>query len=232
MYLLKSYAFCDIFGAVSVDFVDFMKKRTRLQGWLTLRDASRQAGVSPSTLRQWADQGRVRTFRTPGGHRRFSEADMRALMPHAAAPAPLRHTEMLVHSILGRARLEIAGGRLQTEAWYRRLDDAGREQHRELGRQLMLLLLKALRQEEEDAVLVAQAREMGRQYGRASLGQRISLSDALRAFLFFRDSISENLIDLFGAREADSLNAFRRTSAIVNEMLVAMVETYQANKED
>jgi excisionase family DNA binding protein len=44
--------------------------------WLSLGPASRIVGVDPDTLRRWADAGRVRAFSTPGGHRRFSRADL------------------------------------------------------------------------------------------------------------------------------------------------------------
>ncbi len=44
--------------------------------WLSLGPASRLVGVDPDTLRRWADAGRVRAFATPGGHRRFSRADL------------------------------------------------------------------------------------------------------------------------------------------------------------
>lgn len=107
--------------------------------WLTLRDASVQLGISPATLRYWADQGKVQTLRTPGGHRRFNRAEMRSM---ASAPSPShspRQVEMLVHSIVGRARLEIAGGRLKGEPWYRTFDSTAKEQHRELGHRLMFL---------------------------------------------------------------------------------------------
>jgi len=44
--------------------------------WLSLGPASAMLGVDPDTLRRWADGGRVRAFSTPGGHRRFSRADL------------------------------------------------------------------------------------------------------------------------------------------------------------
>ena len=44
--------------------------------WLALGPASRLLGVDPDTLRRWADAGRVRSFATPGGHRRFSRSDL------------------------------------------------------------------------------------------------------------------------------------------------------------
>lgn len=47
--------------------------------WLALGPASRQLGVDPDTLRRWADGGRIRSFTTPGGHRRFARADVARL---------------------------------------------------------------------------------------------------------------------------------------------------------
>lgn len=44
--------------------------------WLSLGPASRLLGVDPDTLRRWADDGRVRAWATPGGHRRFSRAEL------------------------------------------------------------------------------------------------------------------------------------------------------------
>src|SRR3990172_1690763 len=53
---------------------------TRAPGdWVSLGPASRLMGVDPDTLRRWADDGRVRAYATPGGHRRFSQADLERL---------------------------------------------------------------------------------------------------------------------------------------------------------
>ena len=48
--------------------------------WLSLGPASRLVGVDPDTLRRWADDGRVRAFATPGGHRRFAAEDLQRLV--------------------------------------------------------------------------------------------------------------------------------------------------------
>ena len=48
--------------------------------WLTLKDASAFLGVHYTTVRNWADRGEIRVFRTPGGHRRFSVEDLRAFL--------------------------------------------------------------------------------------------------------------------------------------------------------
>ncbi len=41
-------------------------------------------GVSPKTIARWARQGRLPYQRTLGGHRRYPEAAIRALLAHLA----------------------------------------------------------------------------------------------------------------------------------------------------
>lgn len=36
--------------------------------------------VDPKTVTRWAAAGRMRSIRTPGGHRRFLESEIRALV--------------------------------------------------------------------------------------------------------------------------------------------------------
>ncbi|HEU4450049.1 MAG TPA: response regulator [Gaiellaceae bacterium] len=57
--------------------------------WLTLGQAAAFLGAAQSTVRKWADGGRLRTFYTPGGHRRFRRTDLEAFLAGARAlPAP------------------------------------------------------------------------------------------------------------------------------------------------
>jgi len=48
--------------------------------------------VDPKTVTRWAAAGRISSIRTPGGHRRFRESEVRALLrgdaAGAGAPAP------------------------------------------------------------------------------------------------------------------------------------------------
>src|SRR5689334_25069073 len=49
--------------------------------------------VDPKTVTRWAASGRISSIRTPGGHRRFRESEVRALLrgesqPAGGAPAP------------------------------------------------------------------------------------------------------------------------------------------------
>ena len=44
--------------------------------WLNLSEAAEILGVHPSTVRLWADQGRLPVHRTQGGHRRFKRQEV------------------------------------------------------------------------------------------------------------------------------------------------------------
>src|SRR5665811_882131 len=60
-------------------------------GWLSMGQASALLGVSSATLRRWAVEGRIATFTTPGGHRRFSPAAVESLLPRRPAALSLIH---------------------------------------------------------------------------------------------------------------------------------------------
>ncbi len=45
----------------------------------SISKAARYLDVFPLTLRNWEKKGKIRAFRTPGGHRRFRKSDLDAL---------------------------------------------------------------------------------------------------------------------------------------------------------
>ena len=47
--------------------------------------------VDPKTVTRWAASGRITSIRTPGGHRRFRETEVRALLRGDSEPAPQGH---------------------------------------------------------------------------------------------------------------------------------------------
>ena len=48
--------------------------------WMTLGQAAKFLGVAQSTIRKWSDHGRVPTFYTPGGHRRYRRGDLETFL--------------------------------------------------------------------------------------------------------------------------------------------------------
>ena len=201
------------------------------EGWLTLQEASRRLDVHPATLRQWADRGRIRTYRTPGGHRRFSLEDVDGLAT-SLLPQPPPELDLLLTSALGRTRLEAHAGRLAVEDWYGRLGGSARERHRALGRQLLTLLVRHLQPGGDTEAILAEAREIGRRYGALAREGGLSLPDAVRAFLLFRDMLVESALQTRAVQDQgrtgrELLAAHREVGAFLDEVLVALLEKYE-----
>jgi excisionase family DNA binding protein len=53
---------------------------------LTPGDVRRSFGVTNRTVTRWAETGLLGSIRTPGGHRRYREAEVRALLNNHAEP--------------------------------------------------------------------------------------------------------------------------------------------------
>ena len=54
---------------------------------LSLGQAAQALGISTTTARRWADDGRLRSTRTAGGHRRFATTEVRRLLSERGRPA-------------------------------------------------------------------------------------------------------------------------------------------------
>ncbi len=86
--------------------------------WLTLGAAAGYLGVAKSTLRGWADQGRVPAFYTPGGHRRFRRPDLDAFLARfGPAGRPRSGASVLVVSADADARARLRAA-LQAEGYW------------------------------------------------------------------------------------------------------------------
>jgi excisionase family DNA binding protein len=187
--------------------------------WLSLTEASKRLKVHPTTLREWADRGRIRTFRTPGGHRRFSLEDVEALAAEAAPELAL-----FMSALVGQARLATTAGQLATESWYSRFDEAAKERQRELGHDLMRLLVAYLG--DTDREWKSEVGVLGARYARLAHDVNLSLGDAMRAFHLFEGLVHSSMKQLSAVQVGGSADFERHVSWFLNEVRVAMVESY------
>ena len=199
-------------------------------GWITLAQACRVLGVNESTLRRWADAGQVRTFRTPGGHRRFSEADLAALTASGpAANDPERAN--LADLALTRIRRRLQRPRQSDATWYQELSDEERLRLRLLGRRLVSLISDYFTRRTRRAKLLEEARAIGREYGRELGMAGTPLRDALAAFMFFRRSLDETARQLAlrnGLSTDETVDGLEHISDLADEVLLAITEAYAA----
>ncbi len=154
--------------------------------WLNLGAASRLLGVNESTLRRWADAGLVETFRTPGGHRRFSLRDLRRLIRSDGSALGELDREALQQI---RERLEHRAE--APPAWLQRTTPDHRQAFGELGRRMLTLVSRYLAADDNGAALQPEIGTLGAEYARISQTAGLSLAEAVSAFAYFRRGMDE-----------------------------------------
>jgi excisionase family DNA binding protein len=203
--------------------------KNRNGDWLSLSDAAEVLGVHPSTVRSWSDQGLLPVHRTQGGHRRYLRSEVELWLQAQRSGGP-SDAQVVVQNALRSTRFQISEGRLKAEAWYGKLDDEAREQYRQSGRTLLQGMIGYL--SSDGKMAQAEAQSLGYEY--ASRGRRhgLSMADAANAFLFFRNVLIESMLSVYESAAVRSPYAwsdmFRRISAFADQILVTLLETYEA----
>jgi len=187
--------------------------------WLSLDQAAKRLNVHPATLREWADKGRIPSIRTPGGHRRFSDSDVSAMGAQATPDLSL-----LMSATVGHARIATTGGRLASESWYSRFDEAAKNRQRELGIDLVQLLVSFLG--DVDRGWSNEIQDMGRRYATLAKDVGLSLGDAMRAFYLFEELVRSSVGQLTAARVGGAVKLELSTGWFLNEVRVAMIESF------
>jgi excisionase family DNA binding protein len=152
---------------------------------MSIHEASALMGVSSATLRRWSDAGRIRTFTTLGGHRRFSRTAVARLLPAAAterSPAPRR-----------RAVSRVA----RDVPWFANLDPAARRAMRRHARRIVTALVASIEAATADdrASSLAEAESSAADCGVLAAGSGIGLRETVEALLDVRACCLQALID-------------------------------------
>jgi excisionase family DNA binding protein len=215
--LTKSLKFCKILLKKSEIMADSNKGEG--EAWLSLREASEKMGVSAATLRVWADEGRIQSYRTPGGHRRFRLGETPFIPDKPYLDTRWR---LLEHSALGRVRQ----ARETADQAQSILTAQARQEERTLERDLVTLCTQAVSQAQVD--FDARADAFGNAYAKFYLRYDLPTGDALNALGSFRIAFIESVVEYaFGIGEpaVDELNRWlRRVNQIIDRVCVSMLE--------
>ena len=198
--------------------------------WLTLSEAANLLGVHPTTLRSWADAGQIQMFRTPGGHRRFAEADIRRFLNSGRTLMVTPAVESRASSMLEHTRADLAQQASHGERWLTAPDEAERSRRRESGKRLLALTIQYLVRERGREDILAAGRQLGAQYGATAAQQGLALADTTRAFLFFRESMSQAIRGTHlpaGQADADTARIESRLKHFMDEVLFATLDAYE-----
>jgi len=209
----------------------------RTTEWLSLGPASRLVGVDPDTLRRWADDGRLRAYSTPGGHRRFSVADLQRLVstrqPGRRPLASLGATSERLNRAYARAY------RVPTVAapFRERFADADRESLRADGRRLVEALLGYLDASSErvrarrEADATALVRGTAVRMRAAGAG----ISEAVAAYTTARRPFLTELAAIGRHRSLDAAHLsalYEEAVGLLDRLLLVFVDAFQEGVPD
>lgn len=203
--------------------------------WLSIREAARLIGVSAATLRRWSDAGDIRSYTTPGGHRRFSRAGLSRFLP----------TDRPERSKLGRLggtpeRMARAYQRemqrtVEALPWIGRLEDDDRALLREHGRRIAVALLgsfDAPTRETREAALTA-AEVSAATCGRIAAQAGVPWCETVEAFLRFRLPFMHELAAVARRRSFDALETTRlleTATGAVDRLLTAAMHGHMGSR--
>lgn len=201
-------------------------------GWVTLTEACRMLGVSPSTVRRWADTGMVRTFVTPGGHRRFSRAALAALLPARPAAHPSLAALGETPGRMARGYRRATGESAAPVPWIAELDVEQRERFRHHGRVVVAALIAAMdaTDERSRARNLADAEAACMEYGRVAAQEGLAASVTLGLFLRYRRPFLDELGAVARRRELDAATCaslLADATSALDDLLLATIRGWE-----
>jgi excisionase family DNA binding protein len=197
--------------------------------WLSIDGACKLLGVDQSTLRRWSDSGKIPVFRTPGGHRRYSEDDLKALV--RGEPRRRRMSRQILTTRSMSAYEHDFVGQVRGRSWYRAYDPGTLDDLRPLGRRMVDLTIRYISGRGDRTDILGEGRDIGRQYGYSSARVGLSTSEALEAFLFFRTPVTQAVTSYIEDENVATRRAARITSELGYFMDQVLIATIQAHQE-
>ncbi len=196
--------------------------------WLTISEAAHMLGIHPSTVRLWADKGILPVQRTHGGHRRFRRQDIE-LWQQNRHKHDFYDSQAMLPRLLQAIRVQIAEGDLNAQSWYRKLDTTAREHYRASGKHLLKGLIFYLTSEDE-AEGASEAHALGYEYASRARRYQLSCSEAIQAFLFFRNALFGGVYALLEQVHLpfrrNHLQLIEKITTFTDLILINLTETY------
>lgn len=196
---------------------------------LSISEASQLLGVSDGALRQWTDEGKIKAFITPGGHRRYDRAELKKFI--SSQPRMLGIKDLAIElEETARQHREIARASLRNTVWYNKLNEEPQVHLADLGRRMLNLIIKYITEPSRREETIRLVRDVGRDHGETLAKLELPLTDSVEAFLLHRDPIMNAVTHLMRKRDAFTgriVEAMPMVTHVMDKALVALVAAHQ-----
>jgi excisionase family DNA binding protein len=196
-----------------------------------LAEAAQALGVHPSTLRRWADSGKITHIRTLSGRRRFTQAAIEQAHRNMLQLNEGKDTGQMELKTLAMARQYPHEFSSEHKVWYDKLDDQQRMLFRYSGQRLLGLLIQFISRSDSRELFLEEGKRIAADYGQLCFHTGLSVDETAEAFLSFRRSILESVhatSGMGGAYDPDGHRILLRTTEFFDTLLVATIKSFAA----
>lgn len=198
-----------------------------------ISEASHILGVSEAALRQWTDDGKIKAFITPGGHRRYSKEELKKFLTLRQKKLGIKDLAAEIENTIPLHR-ELSRTYLNSTSWYDRLDKDTRERLGDLSRRLLKLIIRYITEPLKREEIINLARDIGRSFGQLLAQLGLPLNDSIEAFIVHRVPLLNAATSIIRKREAYNgrlIEAISKVDYIMDEVLVALVSAREQYQE-
>ncbi len=204
------------------------------QSLVSISEASHILGVSEAALRQWTDEGKLKAFITPGGHRRYSRLELRKFI---SSRQKMLGVKDLVAELEDTARLhrEIARTHLATTPRNNKLNQESQERLGDISRCLLDLIIRYITEPAKREEIIKLAHNVGSDLGEALARLEFPLTDSVEAFILHRNPIMSATTRLVG--KGETLNkrvvaAIPQADQIMDAALISLIAAHEHYRSD
>jgi excisionase family DNA binding protein len=197
--------------------------------WVSLRRAAEILGVHPATVRNWADEGKLHSRRTPGNHRRFLISELQKQLQNAPEMQPIE-VQLIIQNALGQTRMGVGDGTLTNIPWYEAMSEKTRTALRSQGREVLEEMRRYLAGGAQD-VQLSSAIKLGERYAVQLSEDGLTLPQAVRGFFYFSDFVINAVLswsEITPRSTNEWATLLRHVNTFTNVMLLSLIEYYEA----
>lgn len=192
---------------------------------ISIHEASQMLGVSEVALRQWTDEGKIKAFITPGGHRRYSRIELKKLVSTQSKALGIKDLVLKLEDSVEEHR-EISREAVE----HNNMSGESHEHLAQQGRRLLSLIIKYITEPSRRNETIEEVRAVGREHGVMLADMGLPLSDSVEAFLVHRDPIISAVTQMLKKKEGFTgrvVEAIPLCTHVMDEALVSLVATHQ-----
>ncbi len=196
---------------------------------VSISEASQLLGVSETALRQWTDEGKIKAFITPGGHRRYARAELKKFTGSHPRMLGIKDLVIELEDTVQLLR-ETSRTSLNSTSWYNKLNGESKECLAHLGRQLLNLIIKYITEPSKREETIQLTRDAGHNLGATLAKLELPLTDSVKVFTLHRGPIMNAVTHLMRKREAFTgrvVGAIPMVAYVMDEALIALVAAHQ-----